>query len=330
MERVVILGCGVAGLATGIELSKAGFDVTILEVTSKARQIRPGESCHPGIEPLLKQLGVFDQLMKSKPLRYNSVLITIDGESRTDFFNEEQSWQGFNFDRAEFDQVLQQKAISAGCKILTGVKIIGFPLQGNMVKAVDTDKGVFELERLVDATGLKSITAGKFNLRRIYHSEKQVCSYTQLKFEHIPARLPRAYFESRNGSWIYCSMINDQTCSVTCSRNGSFEFSIAEFIQDHFKRPYEVVVSRNYVTSWSILAPYGIDNLFFAGDAFITYNPISSKGLLKAIMSGIYVAFILTHISRGKVTLREGNILYQEWGRELLKNEMQELKKVNI
>src|SRR5258705_12379439 len=53
---VLIRGAGPAGCAAAIHARRGGLSVRLLELAAAPRRA-PGETLHPGIEPLLAQLG---------------------------------------------------------------------------------------------------------------------------------------------------------------------------------------------------------------------------------------------------------------------------------
>ena len=71
---VNIIGAGPAGCSAGIMLAQAGFAVTIFESSAIPRE-HPGETLHPGIEPLLKTLGVADDVNAAGFLRFPGIRI---------------------------------------------------------------------------------------------------------------------------------------------------------------------------------------------------------------------------------------------------------------
>ena len=58
---IVVVGGGPAGAAAAIAGATRGRSVILLERDRPGREA-PGETLHPGIEPLLVQLGIADRL----------------------------------------------------------------------------------------------------------------------------------------------------------------------------------------------------------------------------------------------------------------------------
>ncbi len=56
---IIVLGAGPAGCAASIRARQAGLRVIMFDAKALPN-VSPGETLHPGVEPLLKQLDVFD------------------------------------------------------------------------------------------------------------------------------------------------------------------------------------------------------------------------------------------------------------------------------
>ncbi len=69
MLDVAIVGGGPAGAAAAITAVEAGLRVALFEALPFPR-FRPGEALHPGVESLLRQLGVWDALLATSPVRH--------------------------------------------------------------------------------------------------------------------------------------------------------------------------------------------------------------------------------------------------------------------
>src|SRR5580658_5325196 len=98
---VAIVGGGPAGSAAAIWCAKSGLDVLLLEAQPFPRD-RPGESLHPGIEPLFDQLGAGDAIRAAGFLRYRGHQVIWGGPPRYEAFGAGASgpWLGFHAWRA--------------------------------------------------------------------------------------------------------------------------------------------------------------------------------------------------------------------------------------
>src|SRR5205809_8033562 len=64
---VVVVGAGPAGSATALRLSRMGCRVALVERT-RFEKPRVGESLSPAVQPLLAELGVWQEFLRLEPL----------------------------------------------------------------------------------------------------------------------------------------------------------------------------------------------------------------------------------------------------------------------
>src|ERR1700755_3407527 len=62
IRDVLVLGGGPAGCAAAIHCAQRGLKVALLEAKAFPRH-RPGETLHPGVEPVLRPLGVLKRVL---------------------------------------------------------------------------------------------------------------------------------------------------------------------------------------------------------------------------------------------------------------------------
>ncbi len=116
---VVIIGGGPAGSATAISCATAGLSVLVLERAAFPRDC-PGESLHPGVEPLFTQLGVGDAVRAARFVRYPGFWVEWDGPRQFVPFGQDANgpWLGFQAWRAELDALLLERARALGVEVL--------------------------------------------------------------------------------------------------------------------------------------------------------------------------------------------------------------------
>jgi len=108
---VVVVGGGPAGSAAAIACAARGLSVVLCERERPGRE-RPGETLHPGIEPLFEQLGIADRLAQVVGARHAGIWIEWGGPRRFEAFGGDASgqWSGFQVWRADFDALLLARA----------------------------------------------------------------------------------------------------------------------------------------------------------------------------------------------------------------------------
>ena len=151
---VLILGGGPAGSSAAITAAALGMPVTLIERDEFPRHA-PGESLHPGVQPLLRQLGVEDAVLAAGFLRYPGHLVRWDGAEQVQRFgaDAEGPWMGFQAWRPTFDAILLERARSLGVAILLPCPATGAILSGKRILGVETASGEVRAEMVVDATG---------------------------------------------------------------------------------------------------------------------------------------------------------------------------------
>src|SRR4051812_25973082 len=82
---VVIIGGGPGGSAAAIQCARAGLSVILLERETFPRA-HPGETLHPGIEPLLRRLGVLEEVQSAGFLRQKGNRVKWGGAMRFESF----------------------------------------------------------------------------------------------------------------------------------------------------------------------------------------------------------------------------------------------------
>jgi 2-polyprenyl-6-methoxyphenol hydroxylase-like FAD-dependent oxidoreductase len=140
---VIVLGAGPAGCAAAIRCAQAGRRVAMLERADFPRHA-PGESLHPGVQPLLRQLGVEDRFLAAGFLRYPGIVVEWGAPEFVREFGADENgpWLGFHAWRAELDAILLERARQDGVTVLQPVKatgVLGAP--DGAVTGVETSDG---------------------------------------------------------------------------------------------------------------------------------------------------------------------------------------------
>jgi 2-polyprenyl-6-methoxyphenol hydroxylase-like FAD-dependent oxidoreductase len=171
---VAIIGAGPAGAAVASRLARAGRTVVLLD-RSRLDAPRVGESLAPGVQPLLRDLGVWDAFLDLGPLpSYGTRSVWGSARSEehahivTPFLN------GWHVDRLAFDRMLVATAEQAGVHLELGARIIrcnqasqhGVSVQ---VKTAANPRAPAELNArfLIDASGRQAVSTRWFGAHRV-------------------------------------------------------------------------------------------------------------------------------------------------------------------
>lgn len=141
---VLIVGGGPAGSTTAAVLAEKGWRVTVLEKDHHPR-FHIGESLLPWNLPILKRLGVLDQVHEigiKKPGADFSSNLEVEGHQQFHFSFALDPSQPYAYEvrRSEFDNLLLRNSAAKGAQVREGVKVTGvdFPEHGDpVVRSVD-------------------------------------------------------------------------------------------------------------------------------------------------------------------------------------------------
>src|SRR5438552_7770760 len=154
---VVVLGAGPAGSATAITCAKAGLCVALLEREEFPRAA-PGETLHPGVLPLLRRLGVENDVLAAGFVRHEGHFVTWNGPRHFVPFGRDSHgpWQGLQAWRPDFDNILLAHARRLGVKIWQPCRAHRVIVENEQVAGIETSSGLVGATYVVDATGRRS------------------------------------------------------------------------------------------------------------------------------------------------------------------------------
>jgi flavin-dependent dehydrogenase len=268
---MIVLGAGPAGCAAAIRARQAGLRVVMLDANALPKA-SPGETLHPGVEPILKQLGVFDDVLHAGFRRHRGVWLE-RGDLR-DFLpygeDTEGSWLGFQADRQTLHRILQQAAVDAGATLIRNARAEALLTEKNRVTGVVVNGMQYRAAWTIDATGRCAWLARKLELPIKTCSPPLGARFGWRAGE--PADLEgQPSFAFRDDGWSWQAPVGN-------NRTAWVELRIGE---PDGRAPAGVDLT------WQVRPHCAGPGFFLVGDAAATFDPSSSHGVLRALMSGI-------------------------------------------
>lgn len=312
---LVVIGAGPAGCAAAIKARLDNLHVVVLETNAEPK-IAPGETLHPGIEPILMQLGVAEEVIATTLNRHRGIRIKQNGHQKfVDYGNDENGpWLGFQVNRKRFHEILQRKVRDTGAILRTGCTATGISNANGRISGVTTSQGDFESRWVIDATGRTAWGARQMQIEPTVRSPP-----LKVRFGWRDASEEEA---SRQTEFEFCQSGWDWIAPLEEHRIAWAELRAA---QSGEPSPSGMDVT------WTIRSECAGPGYFLAGDAAARLDPASSHGVLRAMMSGILCSHLISGCLRNPQTANLENLAvqaYREWMTELFERDAAELRKL--
>ncbi|WP_241998169.1 MULTISPECIES: NAD(P)/FAD-dependent oxidoreductase [Kribbella] len=167
MYDVVVVGGGPAGTATALRLASTGRSVALLE-RSHFDHPRVGETLAPAVQPLLRELGVWDRYCALRPLpSWGTRSIWDDPEPAEHSHLASGYASGWHVDRRAFDRMLADAAADAGTDVLMRTSLVNCRYDGAAWNVVCSGERRLAARLVVDATGRSAVLGRSLGARRL-------------------------------------------------------------------------------------------------------------------------------------------------------------------
>jgi len=307
---VLILGGGPAGSAAAMALRDAGIDVTLVERAAFPRY-RPGESLHPGVEPLLERLGVLPSVLDADFLRYTGHWVHWHAPARFIPFGHDTrgAWRGFQAPRAELDRRLLAAAERKGATVRfeRPTRVLR---DGDTVVGIETTRTEIRARFTIDGTGGARWLARQLGVAAPAASPRLLAhfGYATGPVEEADC-LPMLRADSHGWTWVApVGPDRYHWTRVTLPHHRPHRHWMPDGM--HGARREEV---RSADVTWRLASRAAGPGWFLAGDAAAVLDPASSHGVLRAIMTGMLCAHLIARVLRRRAHAEEAASLYHRW-----------------
>ena len=312
---VIIVGAGVAGLTAAILAAQAGFRTIVLERGCQTPK-RPGETFHPGIEPILNKLGVATEIPRIATARPLGIAIRVgDVETKTPYGGPcDDPWRGFQIRRDALCRVLLDRAKELGATVAFGQSAGSILHNDGRGIAIGTDKGDVPAQWVVDATGPYgwSSRQDRSGYRRA-SPVRVVCFGYEPTLDRADVDWP--VFSHKPWGWTYSAPLGDgQTAWVNLYNSRSLLKSLG---------PDACGVADG---TWKVSEMPSNNRVYRIGDAACTLDPSSGKGVLRAMMSAIMSIHQISGAARGETSRETASACYADWVNSFFAHEVAELE----
>lgn len=321
---VAVIGNGPAGSSVALKLSKLGLSVALLGLPLSRKKLF-GETLSPNIKASLIHLDVWEDFLNDEHLpSTGNVSAWGDTEIKENNFIFHPDTYGWHLDRLKFDLMLLKAAKKEGAFYLKSeVETVDNKFGKIWNLKLRRDEKLINAKFLVDATGRTSWLSRRQGIRRLVFDN--LCGYVSFHFSRTKGDSDSmTLIESAPDGWWYSALLpkNIRVTSFFTSNN----LPIARYVKA--RRGWEKIMQKtkyiksniekyNYglisgphvmISNSSVLERVIGQNWLAVGDASVTYDPISSKGILSAINDGIIVAdMIAKHFNKKNAGFEDYN-----------------------
>ncbi len=308
---VVVVGGGPAGSAAAIACATRGLGVILCERERIFRE-RPGETLHPGAEPLVAQLGLADRLAPFVHARHPGIWVDWNGKRRFEAFGADARgpWSGFHVWRADFDDMLLARAKEVGVEVRRPCGVSGVIAAAGEMCGVETARGPVAARVIVDASGRARWLGRALDVASCVRSPRLVARYGYAE-GFCPSRDDAPMIKGDASGWTWTARVRDGTYQWT--RLSLRSRPDANWMPEEFRGLRPRAASRGADVTWRIAERVARPGWFMVGDAAATLDPSSAHGVLKALMSGLAAGHLIAGALGGKLPPEAAALAYCQW-----------------
>lgn len=326
---VIVIGGGPAGSAAAIRSAQSGARVVLMERSTFPRH-RPGETLHPGIEPLLQQLGVWDKISEAKFVRHSAIRIRRGGLDTVQSFGSDASgqWDGLQAWRSEFDTLLLNRARDLGVTVIQPCKVERAMIHDRRVVGVISDSGPISADFTIDAAGGRHWLANELRLPLQVESARLIVRFGYAEGD-LPDNWDHPLLCIEENGWTWIARVRNQVFQWTRLAGGCSDSEISvDEVPSQLRELRHTGHVAGTVVTWRCFSAAAGNGYFLAGDAAAVLDPASSHGVLKAIMTGIYAGHLIEQIRDGQKSSDFAAQEYSEWLGRWFQHDVHKLRKM--
>jgi 2-polyprenyl-6-methoxyphenol hydroxylase-like FAD-dependent oxidoreductase len=318
---VAIVGGGPAGATAALVLALASRRVLLLD-KSKASDFKIGEGLPPAAMPLLRDLGLWERFVAEEHLpSYGNLSAWGSPFLQSTDFIFDPNGHGWHLDRARFDAFLRDQAREAGAYVRDATSLLGHewdPGVGLWRLSLPGAGGKSQMRcrLLIDASGRRCVVARRQGVRRLADDALTAvyAVFQQAGDARNPAQDSRTLLEAAPDGWWYTARLpSDRRVAVYHSDADLLPTSTLltpggfMALLDRTAHVRDCLTAHGYTmqappkatpTQSARLERFSGEGWLAVGDAALSFDPLSSQGIMTALFAGMAAGYgVHAHLS---------------------------------
>jgi flavin-dependent dehydrogenase len=311
---VVIVGSGPSGSAAAIWCAKLGLNVTLIERSTYPKD-KPGESLHPGVEPLFDLIGVSEHIKSANFVRHYG--ISVQWSERDPIlalfgYDKNGPWLGYQAPRAKLDKILIEHAKRTGVKIGQPCSASDIILDKDRIVGVKTSQGDQLARFIIDASGSTHWLARKMKINIERFSPPLLVQYGYAKGLCIQRNTIPSITATSYG-WLWTARVGEHFYQWTRLVFDKESLIQTNWLPDEFSCLDIVHTAQASDVTWRRIENVAGKGYFVVGEAAMVFDPVSSHGVLWSLISGIKAAELIAKIKKSEISESIAETEYRRW-----------------
>lgn len=311
----VVVGGGPAGSSLALYLSARGWRVALVD-DARQRSFKPGEGLVPAAKRLLRDLGLWERFQAQGHLpSYGNESAWGSAEVRGTDFIRSLDGHGWHLDRMAFDRMLLDHAAEAGVELVEGfVEQVSAAEGGGRLHLRDGRR--LDARWVADATGRSARVARQMGARRL-ESDALLACYLAFEAGRPGDRHSLSQIEAAPEGWWYSALLPDGRRAVYCFTDAGLPgqralLGRAGFLAKLGETTFVRLRLEEYAYA-PVGEPQAVDarsarldrfhgpGWLALGDAALSFDPLSSQGILTALYGGLKAGQALAAFEAGQM-----------------------------
>jgi 2-polyprenyl-6-methoxyphenol hydroxylase-like FAD-dependent oxidoreductase len=306
-QNILIIGAGPAGNAAAVFLAQAGISATVVDrddiAAPNSTAYKEGESLTPHAKTVLEQLGIWASFQAAGHLKCysNRSYWNSDQPAFTDFISQPPGY-GWHLDRVTFERQLIDRARESGAHFRPKTKLKSANFDGRKWEVyLEFADGLTETasyDFIIDASGRNSWLARQLGVERMIEN-RQLALVAWLQTAKPLAEASSLIETTPDGWWYSAQIPGDRMATAFFCQPNKAQRALWQ-TPDGWRdilaaAPHTELRIREGKGTWLtsptfVTADSGIlsqtcgPGWIAVGDAAMTYDPISSHGILMALV----------------------------------------------